>query len=128
MKARGLYIYCAVLTAALIIVASAALVSKEWFDTEFRSVPEISATTEEGSFILPLIEHTAVKYKTSDSSYVLVSRGDLKDIANFYTVNKYETERVSDGKLKVTANGAVFNIERFSDDTDYIIYLVEAIG
>ncbi len=127
MKTKGLYIYCTVLTAALIIVASAALISKEWFDTTFKSVSEISVTIDDAGFTLPLIEHTAVKYKTSDTSYVLVSRGDLKDIKNFYTVNKYETEEVSDGRLTVKIDGLTYNIVRFSDDTDYVIYLAEAV-
>ena len=128
MKTKGLYVYCAVLTAALIIAAAAALISENRFDTTFKSVPEITVTVNNASFSFPLIEHTAVKYKTSDSSYVLVSRGDLNDISNFYTLKKYETEYLSDGRLTVSTADGKYTIERLADDMKYIKYSVRAEG
>ncbi len=128
MKTKGLYIYCAILTAVLIIVAAAALVSDEWFKTSFKSVPEITMTVNEKDYVFPLIEHTAVKYKTSDSSYVLVTKGRFDELNHFYEkTEKLEVDESSEC-LFIDKDGIKYAVKRLSDDLDYVTYSVEAVN
>ena len=119
-------ILCAALALALAISIGAQFVSKAWLDTTFMAAESVTITIGDRNYELPLIAHTSVRYKTSDSSYVLVSRGRLTDVENFYR-ELYGAES-SDGKLTfVTDFGVSFTVERLTDDLNYVEYGVGTI-
>ncbi len=123
-------ILCAALALALAISIGAQFVSKAWLKTTFGAADSVTMTVDDKDFEFPLVWRTAVMYKTSDSSYVLLSRGDFSDVENFYAISKkYETTS-PDGRgdiIAVTADGKTYLIEKLADDLDYVKYSVEAV-
>lgn len=127
MKIKGLYIYCAFLTAAVAFAIGARFVSKPWFETTFKSVGEIIMAEGGEETAFPLIERTAVRFKTSDSSYVLISRCRLIDLENFYRERKCEVEKAQDGMI-VTFEGREYEIERLADELGYVSWGVRGVS
>lgn len=115
------------LTAVLIVFIGAFFISDNWFDTTFKSVSEINITVDEKDYVFPLIEHTAVMYKTSDSSYVLISKCRFDELRHFYKkTNKLQVDESSDG-LFIDKDGLKYAVKRLADDLDYVEYSVEVI-
>ncbi len=127
MKASAWKILCTVLGAALVVAIGSQFISKAWFDTTFRSEKTVTMTIGEKNFDLPLMERTAVMYKTSDSSYVLISKGRLTDIGNFYRGLKYGVESVGGGLVMVTDQGVSISVERLADDLEYTQYALRGL-
>lgn len=127
MKASGWKILCTVLAAALVIAIGSQFISKAWLDTTFRSEKTVTMTMGEKNFDLPLMERTAVMYKTSDSSYVLISKGRLTDIGNFYKGLKYGVESVGGGLVIATDQGVSISVERLADDLEYTQYALRGL-
>ena len=115
------------LAAALVVAIGSQFISKAWFDTTFRSEKTVTMTIGEKNFDLPLMERTAVMYKTSDSSYVLISKGRLTDIGNFYRGLKYGVESVGGGLVIATDQGVSISVERLADDLEYTQYALRGL-
>lgn len=116
-----------ILTIVLLIVVVCSLVSKNQINTTVKSVSEIKMTIDEKEYIFPLTDHTGIMYKTSDSSYVLISRGRFDELKHFYeNTMKLETEEAGD-QLFVNKDGIRYAVKKLTDDLKYFEYSVEAV-
>lgn len=108
----------------IIVVCSSCflVLEKNWFNTNFKSVSEIDIIIDDIEYVFPLKEKTSIKYKTSDSSYVLISKGNMNGIQYFYeNVTKNVVEE-KEGNLFISKDGKIYEIKKLADDLEYVMY------
>lgn len=119
--------FCFILTLIIIFAFIIKCFSINWIDTTFKSVSEVEMIIAEKEYTFPLQKSTSIQYKTSDSSYVLISKGNLNDIKYFYeNVKRYEVEERGE-QFFVNKDEVKYAVKKLADDLDYVKYSVAAI-
>lgn len=98
------------------------VLEKNWINTSFRSVSEVDITIDDIEYVFPLKEKTSIKYKTSDSSYVFISRGNMNEIKYFYESITKSVVEEKEGNLFISKDGKKYAIKRLADDLEYVMY------
>lgn len=115
---------CFILIMLLIFIICYITVSESWVDTTFKCVSEIEIVLDDDEDVFPLKEKSSVKYKTSDSSYVLISKGNMNEIKYFYeSIKKYDVVE-KDSQLFITQNDRIYIIKKLADDLKYVKYSI----
>lgn len=121
MKNKRLKWIC-LLFVIIVVSISCFLIKKNWISTSFKSVSEVDIIIDDIEYVFPLKENTSIKYKTSDSSYVLISRGNMNEIIYFYERIDMNVVEEKEGTLSISKDGKQYVIKRLADDLDYVMY------
>ena len=117
---------CFILIVLLIFIISYTTISDSWLDTTFKCVSKIETVIGENKDVFPLKEKTSIKYKTSDSSYVLISKGNIDEIKYFYeSIKKYDVVE-KDDQMFITKDDRIYIIKKLADDLKYVKYSISA--
>ena len=119
--------FCFILIIIFIFIIECFFVSTNWIDTTFKCVSNVKMVVDEKEYTFPLQRYTSIKYKTSDSSYVLITKGNLNDIKYFYeNIKKYEVEDGGEYFI-INKDGVEYEVKKLADDLEYVKYSVAAI-
>lgn len=122
MKNIRLKQVCLLFIVVVIGISCFLVLEKNWINTRFRSVSEVDIIIDDVEYVFPLKEKTSIKYKTSDSSYVLISRGNMNEIKYFYESITRSVVEEKEGNLFISKEGKKYVIKRLSDNLEYVIY------
>lgn len=108
----------------IVLLIFAYMLANNYLKTSFNSSSAVEMIINDKVYDIPIIEKTHIEYRTSDTSYVCLSRATLSDIYYYYLyLNGYDVkEYVRNSRIVISNDHVSFEIELIANDLKYSRY------